>query len=50
VEPGGVSVAGKGMADEDRVGLLGVQFTVGLIGDFDLGEGGAGSENQRAIA
>jgi len=49
VETGGMGVTGKGVADEDGVGRIFVQFAVGLVGDFDFPDLRSGVERQRMI-
>ena len=46
---GDMLIAGQGVADEDRVGLGGVERAIGLIGDAQRREVDAGVHRQRAI-
>ncbi len=41
VGAGNILIPRQGMADQDGVGLFGIQFTVGLIGHGDGGQGAA---------
>src|SRR3546814_8239143 len=45
-----VLVAGQRMADQDRVGALGIQSAVGLVGEGEGAEGDAAVERQRHVA
>jgi len=44
---GGVLVAGQRVADQDRVGAVGREFAIGLIGDGQRAQGTAAVEAQR---
>jgi hypothetical protein len=46
---GDVLIAGERVADQHRVAALGVERTVGLVGDLERGEVDAGIEPQRLV-
>ena len=46
---GGVGVAGQRVADEDRIVAGFAEFTVGLVGDLDRPQRGAGFKNERVF-
>jgi len=45
----GVRVAGQCVADDDGVRRVGVELSVGLVGDLDRGERGARVEHERVV-
>ncbi len=44
-----VLVAGEGMADQHRIGAVGVERAVGLVGDLERGERDPGIELERLL-
>ena len=46
---GDVLVAGQRMADQHRVGAIGVELAIGLVGDLERGEIDAAIEPQRLV-
>jgi hypothetical protein len=42
-------IAGQGMADQDRVGLVRVERAIGLIGQGEGAEAGTGIQGERPV-
>ena len=42
-------IAGQRMADQNRVGAIGVELAIGLVGDLERGEIDAAVEPQRLV-
>ena len=49
MQVGDVLIAGEGVADQHRIAALGIERTVGLVGDLERCEVDAGIEPQRTV-